>query len=304
MFLFLWQNRTVFPELLYSWIDSYNRIIATFDDKIKKYMLLHQYFIRDGDVLEVKDFQPNTGIEIYEVIRVKDGVPLFMEDHLKRFYHSAWICHLEIPVKGREILSMLKLLIERNGEKEGNIRFSYCFRPKGVFHAYFIPHYYPGREMIETGVFCGLLQAERNNPNAKTVQTGLREIADKMIREQGLFEAILINQKGEITEGSRSNLFFLKNGIFMTSPAEDVLPGITRQKVLEIISVTGMEVVIKGISIQELAGADGAFLTGTSPKVLPIRKIGDYPFSVGLPEINQLVKDYDDLIGKYIKNNR
>jgi branched-chain amino acid aminotransferase len=63
-------------------------------------------------------------------------------------------------------------------------------------------------------------------------------------------------------------------------------------------------VVIKSISMHELTGVEGAFLTGTSPKVLPIRKIGDYPFSVGLPEINQLVTDYDDLIGNYIKNNR
>jgi branched-chain amino acid aminotransferase len=158
--------------------------------------------------------------------------------------------------------------------------------------------------MVENGVVCGLLHTERNDPNAKVVQAGLRETADRMISEKRYYEVLLVNKKGEITEGSRSNVFFLKDGIFITSPSEDVLPGITRQKALEIISKTGMKVIMKSISIDELTDVDGAFLTGTSPKVLPIRKIGDYTLCVKFPEINQMVMAYDGLIEDYIKNNR
>ncbi len=267
-------------------------------------MPVHNYFIEDGFVRKINDFRPNTGIEIYEVIRVQEGVPLFAEDHMNRFYHSAWLCHLEIPVDETEILSYLRNLISINGVEEGNIRFSYCFRPKGIFHAYFIPHRYPGPDMISKGVECGLFSAERHDPNAKVVQTALREAADAMIRAKGYYEVLLMNRKEEITEGSRSNLFFLVNSALQTSPSEEVLPGITRQKVLELAKEGGFDVVMKNLPVRELSIADGVFMTGTSPKILPVRKIGEQLFRVDQPEINWLIHAYDLLIGTYIKNNR
>lgn len=193
-------------------------------------MLLHRYFIRNGTVLETGKYQPNTGIEIYEVVRVVKGIPLFLEDHLLRFYHSAWLCHLEIPLEEDEAASMLAELIRVNAVEEGNIRFSYCFRPVGNFQAYFIPHFYPDRAMVNEGVSCGVLHAERTDPNAKVVHINLRESANHMIQERGLYEVLLLNHHGEFTEGSRSNLFFLKDGVFVTAPSDFILPGITRQK--------------------------------------------------------------------------
>jgi branched-chain amino acid aminotransferase len=122
-------------------------------------MLLHRYFIQNGTVLESRQYQPNIGIEIYEVVRVVKGIPLFLEDHLQRFYHSAWLCHLEIPLEEEEIASMLAELIRVNGVDEGNIRFSFCFRPSGNFQAYFIPHFYPDAAMVNEGpVVCCMLK--------------------------------------------------------------------------------------------------------------------------------------------------
>jgi branched-chain amino acid aminotransferase len=267
-------------------------------------MPVRDFFIEDGLIREIKDFRPNTGIEIYEVIRVQKGVPLFAEDHMNRFFHSAWLCHLEIPVDETEIRSYLRQLISINGVEEGNIRFSYCFRPKGIFHAYFIPHHYPDPEMILKGVECGLYSAERHDPNAKVVQTALRDAADAMIRGKGYYEILLINRNGEITEGSRSNLFFQVNGALHTAPSEEVLPGITRQKVLELATQGGFDVIMKNLPVRELSSADGVFLTGTSPKILPVRKIEEQMFRVDQPEIRWLMYAFDQLIDTYIKNNR
>ncbi len=267
-------------------------------------MPVHKFFIEDGFIRDIKDFRPNTGIEIYEVIRVQEGVPLFAEDHMNRFFHSALLCHLEIPVDETEILSYLRQLIRINGVEEGNIRFSYCFRPKGIFHAYFIPHRYPDNRMILNGVECGLFKAERTDPNAKVVQTALRDAADAMIREMGYYEVLLINRKDEITEGSRSNLFFLVNGVLHTAPTEEVLPGITRHKVLELAKEGGLDVIMKNRQVWELPSTDGVFLTGTSPKILPVRKIVEQLFRVDHTEIRWLIRAYDQLIDTYIKNNR
>lgn len=267
-------------------------------------MLSHKFFIGDDAVREVKDFTAPSGIEIYEVVRVMERVPLFLEDHLKRFYHSAWLLHLEIPLKPEQIRQMLRKLIEVNGADEGNIRFSWAFRPAGKFQACFIPHHYPGMKEYLHGVDCGVLHAERSDPNAKVVQVEVRAAADRMIRELGLYEILLVNREGCLTEGSRSNLFFIRDGVFYTSPGDEVLPGITRQKAMELIKAWGWKLVTRSVAFSDLENMEAAFLTGTSPKVLPIRKVDDLVFSIGIQAVNQLGEAYNALISGYIKKNR
>ena len=267
-------------------------------------MLSHKFFIEDDAVREIKDFRSPWGIEIYEVVRVMERVPLFLEDHLKRFYHSAWLLHLEIPLKPEQIRQMLRKLIEVNGADKGNIRFSWAFRPAGKFQACFIPHHYPGMKEYLHGVDCGVLHAERSDPNAKVVQVEVRAAADRMIRELGLYEILLVNRDGCITEGSRSNLFFIREGVFYTSPDEEVLPGITRQKAMELIREWGWKLVTRSVVISDLENMEAAFLTGTSPKVLPIRRVDDLIFPIGRPEVDQLGEAYNALISGYIKKNR
>jgi branched-chain amino acid aminotransferase len=266
-------------------------------------MLLHRYFIQNGKITDTDAFRSHIGIEIYEVVRVMQRIPLFLEDHLKRFFHSAWLCHLVIPMDEESISLMLHNLITVNGVEEGNIRFSWCFRGSGIFQAYFIPHFYPDESMVKGGVSCGILHAERPDPNAKVVHSNIREKANQMISERGLFEVLLVNQFGELTEGSRSNLFFLKDGNLITASADDVLPGITRQKVISLVHDTGKSVVERNLRMEELPFVDGSFLTGTSPKVLPIRAIEEYSFRTDHAEIKKLITDYDQMIHKYVELN-
>lgn len=267
-------------------------------------MLKHKYYIEDLSVREVTAYVPPGGVEIYEVVRVMDGVPLFLEDHLDRFYHSAWLCHLGIPMDKETIVGLLRKLTAVNGVTEGNIRFSWSWRPAGKFLAGFIPHHYPGEEEYRLGVVCGLLDAERHDPNAKVVQEGLREAADRMIRDLGVYEVLLVNRDGNITEGSRSNVFFIKEGILLTAPSDEVLPGITRQKVLELISREGLRVETRSMALEELPHAEAAFLTGTSPKLLPIRKVNEFLFPSEHPLVKRLAEAYDTMISDIINKNR
>ncbi len=269
-----------------------------------KRMIQQRYYIEDLAVREVTAYIPPTGVEIYEVVRVMEGVPLFLEDHIARFFHSAWLCHLEIPLETETIVRLMRELTAVNGVKEGNIRFSWSWRPTGKFLAGFIPHHYPGEEEYRRGVSCGLLEAERHDPNAKVVQAGLRQEADRMIREEGWYEVLLVDRYGHITEGSRSNLFFVKEGILLTAPADEVLPGITRQKVLELIQKEGFRVETRSLALEELPQAEAAFLTGTSPRVLPLCRAGQFSFFPAHPLVNRLAEAYNLLIHAYIEENR
>lgn len=265
-------------------------------------MPIHSFFIQDDLILPIDAYTPNFGIEIYEVIRVINGVPLFIDDHLQRFTHSAWLLHLEIPLSGRQISERLKTLVGANGIETGNIRFSWCFRPCGRFQAYFIPHHYPDNELVRKGVPCGLLHAKRSDPNVKAVQPNLREMADNLIREEGLYEAILVKEGGLITEGSRSNLFFVKGNELITAPDEEVLPGITRRKVIDIADRMGIPVSYRMVNESELPSMQAVFITGTSPKVLPIASIGKMKFNPVLPVVRELIDAYDREIEECIRN--
>ncbi len=266
-------------------------------------MLLHRFYIEDGNRRTVDKYTPNTGIEIYEVIRVMNGVPLFLEDHLKRFFHSAWLLHLQVPLKDEDIRNYLMLLINSNGVTEGNIRFSYCFRPCGRFQAYFIPHLYPTAEMEATGVACGLYQAARHDPNVKAVQAGIRLGADKLMAENNWYEVLLVNEHNRITEGSRSNVFFVIGNSLITAPDEDILPGITRKKVLEIASGAGIPVQYESLHQDKLTQMDAVFLTGTSPKVLPVRRVGDFLFDIDHSLVKKLILDYNNVIQEYLASS-
>jgi branched-chain amino acid aminotransferase len=170
------------------------------------------------------------------------------------------------------------------------------------YSIYFIHSSYPTPEQYETGVHGILLKEERSNPNAKVVNSGYKERVAAALADANAYEALLVNSKDEITEGSRSNVFFIKNNEVLTSPKGNVLIGITRVYVFEICRDLGIEIIEKPISVSMLREMDGVFITGTSPKILPISTIDDMSFnSARNPVIKTIMTSYNDRIEEYIK---
>jgi len=122
-----------------------------------------------------------------------------------------------------------------------------------------------------------------------------------MIEELKLYEVLLVDRDGNITEGSRSNVFFVKAEVFYTAPESKVLVGITRQKVIECLRQLNFKLVEKSVSAVEISQFDAAFLTGTSPKVLPVNSIGKQVFNTQTVVLQKLMKSYDESIATYIE---
>lgn len=184
-------------------------------------------FIYNNKVLNCIEFNPiliNQGKSLYEVIRLIDGIPLFLEDHLERLAYSASVTGLKLWLSPDEIKSWIKELSKINMTKDGNIKIVFNFNEKegNNFLAFFIKHSYPTEDMYINGVKTSLLEEERDNPNAKIINKNLREKSDKLIKEKDLFEAILVDRNGNVTEGSRSNIFMIKGNKVYTAPKEDV----------------------------------------------------------------------------------
>jgi branched-chain amino acid aminotransferase len=147
---------------------------------------------------------------------------------------------------------------------------------------------YPTNEQYETGVKGILYFAERKNPEAKMINHKLRSsIYHKLILE-GAYEALLVNENKCITEGSRSNIFFVKNDTLVTAPDNVILNGITRKHILNICTENDIRVIFKCVSLEELPEYDAVLMTGTSPMVLPFYCIDNILFKVKLPVVDTL----------------
>jgi len=261
---------------------------------------IHKYFILNGKLIPNDQFKPaeNEG-GIYEVIRIINGKPLFLEEHLARFNRSSEIAGRKISYSETDINYFLQELIHENNTPNGNVLVS-C---KVNLKAFFIKHSYPTESQYQSGVECGLLHAERENPNAKVFQTTVRERANQMIADKGYYEVLLVDHDENITEGSRSNAFFVKGNQLFTSPSEKVLLGVTRQKVIQCAREMGIDVIELEIPVARLADYAALFITGTSPNILPVTNIGKLNFDVRNQLLRDLMKQFDLFIENYLRNH-
>jgi len=165
------------------------------------------------------------------------------------------------------------------------------------------PHL-PKEEEYILGVKTVLLNEERVNPNAKIWNEDLREKSILLLEKTDTYETILVNEEGNITEASRSNIFFVKGNTIYTTPGSLVLPGITRKKVLEVCARLEIPIQYKNIRVQDLGIYDSCFLTGTARKIVPIRKIEEIEFDAKNLLVQKISTAFEDIVTEYIQNNK
>ena len=255
---------------------------------------------------EQKNTHPET-IQLYEVIRIIEGIPVFLEDHLDRLYNSARLTN-SVKIPGPNLLEeMIKNFITSQNKDTGNIKLSFSFSDPSSqprCERIFLPHYYPTHEEYTNGVKVGLLQADRPIPHAKVRNSEIRDRANKAISDNCLFEVLLIDAEDNITEGSRSNVFFIKDETLYSAPSDRILLGITWIKTMELCKEARINVIEASIPAKTLKQFDAAFLTGTSPKLLPISSVGDIVYPTDLPLLIKLQKLYNQLIENYLQERR
>jgi len=239
---------------------------------------------------------------IYEVLRVIDGIPIFLEAHLERMKNSFKLINVEFPLSYEEIRTKIESIIKDEDKYNGNIKVTYGVNEKKL-KVFFIEHFYPTEEMYKNGVDTILYFGERENPNAKIVNDSFREKVNKEIKDNNAYEAILVDNNGNVTEGSKSNIFMVKDDVLITSPIKAVLPGVTRGEIIELaqkLKIKIQEVEYKYTDIDKL---DGMFISGTSPKVLPIKSVNSIKLDPANKIIRSLVEEYNREIMDYIDKN-
>jgi branched-chain amino acid aminotransferase len=234
---------------------------------------------------------------VYEVIRVIEGKPLFLNEHLIRMKNS--IKHFsKIDFDVNLCKTRILKLIENGKIVNQNIRMETGnFKDENLSYKIFsIVSSYPSKKMYSKGVDVITVYKNRDNPEIKIRDDKFKLYIKNKLKDNNMYEIILIDENGKILEGSRSNLFFIKRNKIITSKSGDVLEGITLSNVVNVINQTKLEIVRKNIAKKDLKLFDGAFLTGTSIDILPINKIDDLEFNTA---INPIVLDLMNKFNEY-----
>ena len=264
---------------------------------------IKNYIYVNDELFKVKDFIPSPKAKplVYEVIRVYERNPSFLKDHLERFSNSLLKFSINYSIDYEEIGERILRLVEKSQVKNNNVKLV-LLEEEGKYNLliYFIKSFYPPREYYEEGVNTILYFHERENPNIKYSAKDFREKVALKLEKNQAFEALLYNKDKKILEGSRSNIFFIKDGKLITAPGDLVLQGITRKHILRAAEEVEMDIVFKSLKLDELKSVDACFMSGTSIGMLPIGKIDSYSLNSSKDyQFSRLDKKYRQLLSQY-----
>ncbi|MBR5137129.1 MAG: aminotransferase class IV [Clostridia bacterium] len=240
---------------------------------------------------------PSEDGKIYEIIRIIEGKPLFFYDHIKRMEASSKSTGLWVDIDLESLGNRIVSLCEANNYSICNVKVVGPMDDKGGLMVYVSAFSYPKEEVYQQGIDTAFLEIERPNPNAKLMRDDYKATVAKAIEDNNCYEVLLVSADGTVTEGSRSNTFFVKGDKVYTTPGELVLKGITRQYIMEACVRAGASLEERCVTAEECLGMDGLFISGTSIGVLPVRTVGSKTFSSPeLPMILNIRKHYEAIV--------
>jgi branched-chain amino acid aminotransferase len=243
------------------------------------------------------------GSGVFEGIRCYDtpgGPAVFrLSDHLQRLHNSARLLHMEIPFAVEELKEACNELIGANALPECYLR-PICFYGYGELGVSTAGNpvetvimswpwgAYLGDDGMTKGIRVKISSWQRVGPNviphvAKATGIYLNSmLAVTEANKAGYDEAILLTPDGFVADGSGENVFIVKDGVLYTPDlSTGILPGITRDTVIQIAEDLGYTVVQKQLIRSDLHLADEVFMCGTAAEVTPIREVDDIVVGVG-----------------------
>jgi branched-chain amino acid aminotransferase len=233
---------------------------------------------------------------VYEVLRVIDSKPLFLKEHLLRMKSTV----VNIDIKSIE--NNLNRLIEAHDFILNNNIFISVNKDNKDIGIFVIKGFYPPEEWYEKGIKINTLQIKRKDPTKKIYDENYKKKIEEHLKQTDVFET-LITDEGIINEGSRSNVFFIKDDALFTPSVEAVLPGITRDKVFEAAKACGINIFETSIKSNELNIYDGVFITGTSIDLLPVRQIDNILYlTTNLDCFIKLSAEFENIKNRDLEN--
>ncbi len=256
-----------------------------FNDSVVKYTDLN---------LHVSDLGIHRGYAIFDFFKIKNGKIHWQDDYFDRFYNSAELADLDVPVEREELAKIIHELISKNESPESFIKLlltgGHSENGFDVDKTNFMVLNYEAapqdQALYDDGV--NLISAfyQRPTPEIKTTNYFMSASLHKK-RKQFNAVDVLYHLDGIVTEASRANFYIVRDDEIFTTE-DDVLPGVTRKNFIKTIDKHYM-VNQQNVWLEDIWDADGAFITSTTKGVMPIVKIDDTLIAGG--KVTDTVKD-------------
>lgn len=262
------------------------------------------FFSRNGEILpsdqavvSLDDIAYGYGYGVYETIRVAQGVPYFVNDHLERFMISAQAITLEHTFTPEFIKQAIIKLIEANKTDTSNIKMLLIGGRTAAEATLYIQMHnplFPDRKLYKKGAHTITENYERLYPQAKTLNMLPSYLAYKKASAAGAYDALLVNRNGCITEGTRTNFYVMQGKTIISPPSSEILLGVMRKVILQVAKMNGFEFKEQPIPLESLGQYDAAFISSTSTKIMPLHSVDGFEFGDKPPALIELMQQFDE----------
>jgi branched-chain amino acid aminotransferase len=253
---------------------------------MQKLAFLNDRFVTEENaVLHFRDLAIQRGYGVFDFFKVLSSVPVFLDEHLERFYFSAEQMRLPVSFSKQELKNIITELLQKNSIADTGIRITLTggYSADGyqiakpnlliTLHS-FTP---PTKEQFEKGIKLLTYEHQRQLPQVKTIDYLMAIWLQKLIKENSA-DDVLYHQDGVVTECPRSNFFLVTQDNTIVTPATKILKGVVRTKLLNIAS-TEFRTEERDVTIEEIKSAKEAFITSTTKTILSVRQIDKHIFS-------------------------
>lgn len=242
------------------------------------------------------------GDGVYETLRTCNGKVWQIEEHLNRLERSASRIGLCVPVSSDQIAKWIEQLVYKNGFGESRIRitltrgsngfdFSTVQKPTLLIQAEELKR--QPISVYKNGVKVVTVRLERTEPSMKSISLLPMIVARQRMGDA--YEALLVDQKGYVREGTITNVFVVKNEVLWT-PRTNILKGTTRNTLLKLARKAGITVKVQDFTTRKLANADELFLTNAPRGIIPVRRVDGSWYGRPGPVTRHLMKLLHDTI--------
>lgn len=277
---------------------------------------------RSKAVVSVFDHGFLYGDGIYETLRAYDGVVFKIDEHIDRLFRSASMIDLTIPKTGKAVKKAVYKTLEANRLKEAVIRISIsrgagptgldpdlCPKPTFVimaslFRDYPIPYYQKGVKII-------IAETRRNyvkalDPRIKSLNFLNNILAKVEAKQKNAYEAIMLNYRDCVAEGTICNVFFVKGDVLHTpSTSVGILDGITRRIILDAARELKIKTKEGRFRPEDLYQAEEVFISNTTMEVMPVSAVDNFRISGTPGHISKrLHKAYKEKVLHYLHANK
>lgn len=254
---------------------------------MKEYIYLNGHYVLKNEAkISIFDRGFLYGDGLFETMRSYDGKIFKLKEHLDRLYNSSRELSIEVRFNKiqleKDIYGLLKmndlrnayirLTVSRGASEEGIVPSNKNESTVVIFAKEF--HSYPDF-LYENGMKTIIVKARQDQSSVlvkhKTLNFLISVLAKIEVKEAGVDEGIFLNYNDSVAEGAVSNIFIVKNNVLITPANEDgILPGITRETVIELAKELLLEIEERHIKKEEIFSCGECFLTNSLMEIMPV----------------------------------